>query len=172
MDEPDHAGRSARFCCHFPRRAAAKTFRCSSPRPHISLCTSLVSKMAAAPGKNQHLDQSHVIYQSNKTPDYGSFFVLSSVFSLRCGGRATILMKSGKKSRGQILHSILNSSADKLELIWTIMKSTISRLHELHNAAATTYHHGWSKQRLRHVAVPIEFIILRLVCIYCMHAAE
>ena len=26
-------------------------------------------------GKNQHLDLSHVIYQSNETGDYGSFFV-------------------------------------------------------------------------------------------------
>ena len=35
-------------------------------------------------GKNQHLDLSHVIYQSNETGDYGSFFVSNAWFLPLC----------------------------------------------------------------------------------------
>ena len=37
-----------------------------------------------AEGKNQHLDLSHVIYQSNETGDYGSFFVSNAWFLPLC----------------------------------------------------------------------------------------
>ena len=35
-------------------------------------------------GKNQHLDLGHVIYQSNETGDYGSFFVSNAWFLPLC----------------------------------------------------------------------------------------